>query len=82
MQQQEEAARPRLPGSYPYYLANKPVHDNTDLEVIDKFTQQVCILIQNNINYKNRLQPESLRPTMQPSMQPYKKRSKQVNILF
>ena len=27
---------------YPYYLANKPVQANTDLEVIDKYTGEVA----------------------------------------
>lgn len=31
-----------LKESYPYYLANKPVAANTDLEVIDKFTGEVA----------------------------------------
>ena len=30
-----------LKESYPYYLANKPVFDNTDLEVTDKFSGEV-----------------------------------------
>ncbi len=28
--------------SYPYYLANRPVHANTDLEVTDKYTGEVA----------------------------------------
>ncbi len=31
-----------LKESYPYYLANKPVQPNTDLEVIDKYTGKVA----------------------------------------
>ena len=31
-----------LKESYPYYLANKPVHANTDLEVTDKYTGEVA----------------------------------------
>ncbi len=31
-----------LKESYPYYLANKPVADNTDLDVTDKFTGEVA----------------------------------------
>ena len=32
----------KLKGTYPYYLANKAVHANTDLEVTDKFTGKVA----------------------------------------
>jgi len=34
--------RASLKASYPYYLANQPVYANTDLEIIDKYTQQVA----------------------------------------
>ncbi|MDX1564764.1 MAG: aldehyde dehydrogenase family protein [Phycisphaeraceae bacterium] len=31
-----------LPETYPYYLANRPQQPNSDLEVVDKYTQQVA----------------------------------------
>jgi acyl-CoA reductase-like NAD-dependent aldehyde dehydrogenase len=31
-----------LAETYPYYLANKPVAANTDLEVTDKFTGEIA----------------------------------------
>lgn len=33
---------PQLKTQYPYYLANKPVQPNTDLEVTDKYTGEVA----------------------------------------
>lgn len=36
------AKTPKLESRYPYYLANKPVHANTDLPVLDKYSGKVA----------------------------------------
>ncbi|RPE77071.1 aldehyde dehydrogenase family protein [Vulcaniibacterium tengchongense] len=42
MAKSARSAAPKLPSRYPYYLANRPVQANTDLEVRDKYRGTVA----------------------------------------
>ena len=43
-----------LKPTYPYYLANKPVAANTDLEVTDKYTGKVATRADSRSVYGSR----------------------------